>query len=103
MSKSQLVLIVFVIVSLVAIFSIYQFGLFDVGLAPRVYSSCITPPAYPGVITQSGNICPGTYPYGIGIGASNIKVTCPPAASATIFDGNTWVGKNGLKIMGQIK
>ncbi|MEK6793039.1 MAG: hypothetical protein AABX95_04425, partial [Nanoarchaeota archaeon] len=74
MEKSRSWLIAFVIVSLVAIFSIYQFGLFDVGLAPRVYSSCITPPVYPQAITQSGIICPGTYYDGIEIAGNDINL-----------------------------
>ncbi len=66
-------------------------------LAPRVYSQCITPPAYPQMITQSGTICPGTYNYGIGVGADNIALKC---SFQTNFRGINWVGKNGLTISG---
>ena len=83
MNKSRGWLIAFAVVSLVAIFLFYEFGFFDVSLAPRrnvpsvpVQPSCIVPPAYPKLIMQSAVICPGNYNYGIGIGASNVSVKC---------------------------
>ena len=66
-------------------------------LAPRSsYSQCITPPAYPQLITQSGTICPGTYNYGIGIGANNVKINCQ---AGTSFNGANWGGTNGVTIL----
>ena len=97
MNKGGLWIVILVVISIIGI----SYSQLSLDLAPRVYSSCITPPAYPQMITQSGTICPGTYPYGIGIGADNVKVTCLSAISATIFTGNTWTGKNGLTISGR--
>ncbi len=66
-------------------------------LAPRpTYSQCITPPVYPQLIMQSGTICPGTYNYGIGIGANNVKINCQ---AGTSFNGANWGGTNGATIL----
>ena len=96
--------IVFVVLSLLVIFFIYEFGLLDVSLAPSkavrnvaVPPSCINPPAYPQLIMQSAVICPGNYNYGIGIGASNVNLKC---MSGAIFDGAFRVIGNGLEING---
>src|SRR3989344_218898 len=88
----------FISVLLLAVFTI-ALSYFDnrgVNLAPKVYSNCITPPAYPQMIMQSGKICPGTYYHGMGIGADNVKVNCQ---AGTSFNGASWGGTNGVTIL----
>lgn len=54
---------------------------------------CIEPRPHPRLITQSGTICPGTYPYGIGV-ASNVNIDCQGRVN---FNGSIG-GLNGLTI-----
>jgi|GEM_PF-2966396 len=104
MNKSLVIVIV-----LIAIFGVAysqlapKLWLQPYSLARVTPTTCITPPAYPALITQSGTICPGFYSYGIGIGANNVKLTClpTPISPNTIFDGSNWTGgNNGLAISG---
>ena len=86
-----------VIIALIAIAVLgIAYSQLSPNLAPRVYSQCITPPVYPQMIMQSGKICSGTYNYGIGIGANNVKINCQ---AGTSFNGAGWNGLNGLTII----
>ncbi|MEK6908546.1 MAG: hypothetical protein AABX23_00655 [Nanoarchaeota archaeon] len=98
MNKSRGLLIVFVVISLLVVFTIYELNIFDISLAPSRKQPCITPPAYPQLIMQSVTICPRVYNYGIGIGSDNVKITCQPG---NLFNGNSWTGANGLTISGR--
>lgn len=91
--RDGFIVLALVLVSVLAI----TFSNFDINLAPPTYSRCITPPAYPQLINQSGTICPGNYKYGIGLGANNLKIDC---RSGTTFRGVSWNGTNGLTIKG---
>ncbi|MBS3083837.1 right-handed parallel beta-helix repeat-containing protein [Candidatus Pacearchaeota archaeon] len=90
-------IIVFVLLAVfLASFSISS--IFQPNLAPRVFTTCFNPPIYPQLITRSGIICPGSYNYGIGIGADNLKVVC---LKGTNFNGISWNGSNGLTVSGR--
>ncbi len=91
-------LIAFVVISLLVVFTIYELNIFDISLAPQVKPTCITPPIYPQLIMQSGTICPRVYNYGIGIGANNIQVSCQVG---TLFNGTSSRTKDGLTIIGK--
>jgi len=94
MKRNYLIIIALFVIVILGI-SYFQLS---PNLAPRVY--CITPPAYPGVINQSGMICPGTYYDGIEIAGNDIHLKC---------SGSTFVGysnpnrMNGLLINGSYR
>lgn len=107
MKKSLMIVFVLVAISLLGII-LFQGYLFGVNLAPKSISTCITPQHIPFVgpvpITQSGTICPGTYNYGIEIGADNLNLRCLPntifsapssgPSSATHYGARVWGWKN---------
>lgn len=94
-NKLRLALLVFFTTSLFLIyFTLTLPG--EVQAQPGV--NCIKPRPFPNLINQSGTICPGTYRFGIGIGADNLRVECPATAN---FSGVAWQGRNGVTISGR--
>ena len=96
MNKGGLWIVILVVISIIGI----SYSQLSPDLAPRVYSSCITPPAYPGVITQSETICSGTYYDGIEIAGNNINLKCSGAIFAGYSNPNRM---NGLLINGSYR
>src|SRR3989338_8585655 len=97
MDKRGLLIVVLIVVSIIGI----SYSQLFPNLAPRpAFSKCITPPAFPQMIIQSGTICPGTYYDGIEIAGNNINLKCAGATFAGYSNPNRM---NGLLINGSYR